>query len=80
MRRYTLRKLAQRGSAGQARHLVIDYHAAAAPAPSTPGAGEPADTFAGDIAALCRFAAQHAVAAAGREQLMKGSVNIDQTP
>jgi predicted PurR-regulated permease PerM len=81
MRRYTLRKLAQRGSAGQARHLVIDYHAAAAPAPSIPSAGEPADTFAGDVAALCRFAAQHAVAAAavGREHLMESSVNIDQT-
>jgi predicted PurR-regulated permease PerM len=79
MRRYTLRKLAQRGSAGQARHLVIDYHAAAASPPSIPSAGEPADTFAGDVAALCRFAAQHAVAAAGREQLMESSVNIDQT-
>jgi predicted PurR-regulated permease PerM len=79
MRRYTSRKLAQRGSAGQARHLVIDYHAAAAPAPSIPSAGEPADTFAGDVAALCRFAVQHAVAAAGREHLMESSVNIDQT-
>jgi len=61
MRRCTLRKLAQRVSAGQARHLVIDYHA---PAPSIPGAGEPATAFAGDVAALCRFSAQHAVAAA----------------
>jgi hypothetical protein len=47
MRRYTLRKLAQRGSAGQARHLVIDYHAAAAPAPSTPGAGRTCRHFRG---------------------------------
>jgi predicted PurR-regulated permease PerM len=58
MRRYTLRKLTLRG-AEQARHLVIDYDVARAPAPSTPGG--PADTFAGDVAALCRLAAQHAV-------------------
>jgi hypothetical protein len=64
MRRYTLRKLAQSGSAGQARHLVIDYRAAAAPATSIAGAGKPADTFEGDVAALCRLAAQHAVAVA----------------
>jgi predicted PurR-regulated permease PerM len=61
MRRYTLRKLTQRGGAGQARHLVIDYDVAPVPAPSIPGAAGPADTFAGDVAALCRLAAQHAV-------------------
>lgn len=66
IRRYTLRKLTQRGAAGQARHLVIDYHVAATPAPSVAGTGGPADTFAGDVAALCRLAAQHAVAVAGR--------------
>jgi hypothetical protein len=61
MRRYTLRKLTLRGCAGQARHLIIDYNVA--PAPSIPGAGGPDDTCAGDVAALCRFAARHAVAA-----------------
>jgi hypothetical protein len=62
IRRYTLRKLMQRGGAGQARHLVIDYHAAATLALWVAGGGGPADTFAGDVAALCRLAAQHAVA------------------
>jgi hypothetical protein len=62
VRRYTLRKLALRGGAGQARHLVIDYDVAPAPASSIPGAIGPADTFAGDVAALCRLTAQHAVA------------------
>jgi predicted PurR-regulated permease PerM len=64
MRRYTLRKLALRGCAWQARHLVIDYDAVPAPPPSMPGADGPADTFAGDVAALCRLAAQHAVTVA----------------
>jgi hypothetical protein len=35
---------------------------APAPAPAIPGAAGPADTFAGDVAALCRLAAQDAVA------------------
>jgi predicted PurR-regulated permease PerM len=61
VRRYTLRKL-MGGGAGQARHLVIDYDVAPAPAPSITGAAGPADVFAGNIAALCRLAAQHAVA------------------
>jgi predicted PurR-regulated permease PerM len=59
VRRYTLRKLSLGGGARQARHLVIDYDVAPAPALSIPGA---ADTFAGDVAALCRLVGQHAVA------------------
>jgi predicted PurR-regulated permease PerM len=62
VRRYTLRKLSLGGGARQARHLVIDYDVAPAPAPSIPGATIPADTFAGDVAALCRLVGQHAVA------------------
>jgi predicted PurR-regulated permease PerM len=61
VRRYTSRKL-MGGGAGQARHLVIDYDVAPAPAPSIPGAAGPADIFAGNIAALCRLVAQHAMA------------------
>ena len=81
IRRYTLRKLTQRGAAAQARHLVIDYHAAPHPRRRSPAPAGSADTFAGDVAALCRLAAQHAVAVAavGREHLMESSVNIDQT-
>ena len=75
IRRYTLRKLAQRAAAGPARHLVIDYQAAAAPAASVIGTGASADTFAGDIPALCRLAAQHAVAVAGRAGAEKASVS-----
>ncbi len=66
IRRYTLRKLTQRGAAGPTRHLVIDYQAPATHAASVAAAGRSADTFAGDIAALCRLAAQHAVAVGGR--------------
>jgi predicted PurR-regulated permease PerM len=62
VRRYTLRKLSLGGGARQARHLVIDYDVAPAPAPSIPGATIPADTFAGDVAALCSLVGQHAVA------------------
>jgi predicted PurR-regulated permease PerM len=62
VRRYTLRKLSLGGGAGRARHLVIDYDVAPAPAPSIPGTAGPADTFAGDVAALCRLVGQHAVA------------------
>jgi predicted PurR-regulated permease PerM len=61
VRRYTLRKLTLGGGAGQARHLVIDYEVAPAPMPSIPGAAGPGDVFAGDVAALCRLAVQHAV-------------------
>jgi hypothetical protein len=66
VRRYTLRKLSLGGGAGQARHLVIDYDVAPAPAPSILGAAGPADTFVGDVAALCRLVAQHAVGVGGR--------------
>jgi predicted PurR-regulated permease PerM len=61
VRRYTLRKLTPGGGVGQARHLVIDYEVAPAPAPSITGAAGPGDTFAGDLATLCRLVAQHAV-------------------
>ena len=61
VRRYTLRKLTPGGGAGQARHLVIDYEVAPAPAPSIAGAAGPGDTFAGDLATLCRLVAQYAV-------------------
>jgi predicted PurR-regulated permease PerM len=62
VRRYTLRKLTPGGGAGQARHLVIDYEVAPAPGPSITGAAGPGDTFAGDLATLCRLVAQYAVA------------------
>jgi predicted PurR-regulated permease PerM len=62
VRRYTLRKLTPGGAAGQARHLVIDYEVAPAPGPSITGAAGPGDTFAGDLATLCRLVAQYAVA------------------
>ena len=61
VRRYTLRKLTLGGGARQARHLVIDYDVAPARAPSIAGAARLGDTFAGDLATLCRLAAQHAV-------------------
>ncbi|MGZ3339486.1 MAG: AI-2E family transporter [Reyranella sp.] len=62
VRRYNLRKL--RVGVGRARHAVIDYDVAPAPAPSIAGAAGPRDTLAGDIATICRLAAQHAVAVA----------------
>jgi predicted PurR-regulated permease PerM len=62
VRRYTARKLALAAGGGRARHLVIDYDVAPPPTPSIVGAGGPEDTFAGDIAALCHLAAQHAAA------------------
>jgi predicted PurR-regulated permease PerM len=61
VRRYTRRKLTAGGGAGPARHLVIDYDVAPAPSASIAGAAGARDTFAGDIATLCRLAAQHAV-------------------
>jgi predicted PurR-regulated permease PerM len=64
IRRYTLRKVTAGGGAGRARHVVIDYDVAPAPAPSIAGAAGPRDCFVGDLAALCRLAAQHAVAVA----------------
>ena len=62
VRRYNLRKL--KGGVGRARHVVIDYDVAPAPAPTIAGAAGPGDTLAGDIATICRLAAQHAVAVA----------------
>jgi predicted PurR-regulated permease PerM len=63
IRRYTLRKVtADGGGAGRARHVIIDYDVAPAPAPLIAGAAGPRDCFVGDLAALCRLAAQHAVA------------------
>ena len=65
IRRYTLRKVtADGGGAGRARHVIIDYDVAPAPAPLIAGAAGPRDCFVGDLAALCRLAAQHAVAVA----------------
>ena len=58
--RYNVRKL--RSGAGRARHAIIDYDVAPAPAlpPALAGAGE-AQLLVGDIAAICQMAAQHAV-------------------
>jgi predicted PurR-regulated permease PerM len=64
IRRYTLRKVTAGGGAGRARHVVLDYDVAPAPAPLIAGAAGPRDCFVGDLAALCRLAAQHAVAMA----------------
>ncbi len=61
VRRYTRRKLTAGGSAGPVRHLVIDYDVAPAPSPAIAGAAGARDTIAGDIATLCRLAAQQAV-------------------
>ena len=61
VRRYTLRKLTLGRGARQARHLVIDYDVAPAGASSIDGAAQLGDTFAGDLATLCRLAMQHAV-------------------
>ena len=63
IRRYTLRKVtADGGGAGRARHVIIDYDVAPAPASVIAGAVGPRDCFVGDLAALCQLAAQHAVA------------------
>jgi hypothetical protein len=58
--RYNVRKL--RAGAGRARHAIIDYDVAPAPAlpPGLAGAGE-AQMLVGDIAAICQMATQHAV-------------------
>ena len=63
VRRYTLRKLRRRRRRAR-RHAVIDYDVAPAPAPSIAGAAGPRDTLVGDLATICRLAAQHAVAVA----------------
>ena len=68
VRRYTLRKLTLGGGAGRARHLVIDYDVAPGLAPSIAGSLWPGDTFAGDLATLCRLVAEHAVIESGRAQ------------
>jgi hypothetical protein len=64
IRRYTLRKVTAGGGAGRARHVVLDYDVAPAPAPLIAGAAGPRDCFVGDLAALCRLMVQHAVAMA----------------
>ena len=58
--RYNLRKL--RDGSGRARHAIIDYEVAA-PRALPPGLGGAisAQMLVGDIAAICRIAAQHAV-------------------
>jgi predicted PurR-regulated permease PerM len=58
--RYNVRKL--RAGAGRARHAIIDYDVAPAPAlpPVLAGAAE-AQMLVGDIAAIGQMAAQHAV-------------------
>lgn len=60
VRRYNLRKL--RAGGGRARHAVIDYEVAAAVA-LPPGVVNPSaqQMLVGDIAAICRLAAQHAL-------------------
>ena len=60
VRRYTRRKLTAGGGAGPVRHLVIDYDVAPAPSPLIAGAAGPLDCFVGDLATVCRLAAQHA--------------------
>ena len=60
VRRYNPRKL-RGGGAGRARHAVIDYDVAPGPSPAVSGAAGPRDTLTGDIATICRLAAQHAV-------------------
>lgn len=61
VRRYTLRKLTLGGGARQARHLVIDYDVTPATGATIDGVARLGDTFAGDLATLCRLATQHAV-------------------
>ena len=64
VRRYNMRKL--RTGIGRARHAVIDYEVAPAPAPSIAGAAGATDVLTGDLAALSRLAIQHAAAVAPR--------------
>lgn len=62
VRRYNLRKL--RAGGGRARHAVIDYEVAAAVAlPPGIGSASAQQMLVGDIAAICRLAAQHALEA-----------------
>ena len=64
VRRYNRRKLPSE-HALQARHAVIDYDVAPAPA-VVAGVAGPHDLWVGDIASICRLAAQHALAVDGR--------------
>jgi predicted PurR-regulated permease PerM len=64
VRRYTRRKLPAE-HALQARHAVIDYDVAPAP-PVVAGVAGPHDLWVGDIASICRLAAQHALAVEGQ--------------
>jgi predicted PurR-regulated permease PerM len=67
VRRYNLRKL--RAGGGRARHAVIDYEVAASAAlPPGLGGGSVQQMLAGDVAAICRLAAQHALEAANARQ------------
>jgi predicted PurR-regulated permease PerM len=62
VRRYNLRKL--RVGGGRARHAVIDYEVAAAMAlPPGVSSASAQQMLVGDIAAICRLAAQHALEA-----------------
>ncbi|MFO1079070.1 MAG: AI-2E family transporter [Reyranellaceae bacterium] len=62
VRRYNLRRL--KCGLGRARHVVLDYDVAPVPSLAVPGVAGPRDVLAGDIAAICRLAAQHAAALA----------------
>jgi predicted PurR-regulated permease PerM len=64
VRRYNRRKLPV-GQALQARHAVIDYDVAPAP-PLVAGVAGPHDVWVGDVAAISRLAAQHALAVDGQ--------------
>ena len=73
VRRYNLRKL--RAGGGRARHAVIDYEVAAAVAlPPGVGTASAQQMLVGDIAAICRLAAQHALEA------MKAAAKPDSKP
>lgn len=61
VQRYNLRKL--RAGGGRARHAVIDYEVKAAALPRGVGSALAHQMLVGDIAAICRFAAQHALEA-----------------
>ena len=56
VRRYTSRKL-RGGAKASVRHAIIDYDVAAPPPGGNAPLGGP-DCFVGDVAAICRLAAQ----------------------
>ncbi|GEP59780.1 AI-2E family transporter [Reyranella soli] len=64
VRRYNRRKVPA-PQALHARHAVIDYDVAPVP-PSLVGDAGPRDLWVGDIAAICRLAAHHALAVEGQ--------------